>query len=128
MECLLRKENIQVMFRENKKGQVYGITYFDQFKKSVFNGSDLGKEYAANAISQRLVAKDQLQQPERMLGAKQQIAPAQYSQILQTNHEEYTPSLIAELLQGRRLDDYIPGQLVKKRTRKRKQAQHQRKI
>jgi hypothetical protein len=127
MVYLLRKENIQVMFRENKEGQIYGITYIDQFKKSVFNGSDLGKEYAANAISQRLVATDQLQQPKQLPGHLQQLAPAQYPQIHQTNQEEYTPSLIAELLQGRRLDDYIPGQLVKKRTRKRKQVQHQRK-
>lgn len=127
MEYLLRKENIQVMFRENKEGQVYGITYIDQFKKSVFNGRDLGKEYAANAISQRLVAKDQLLHPKQMLGPTRQVEPAQFPQIHQTNQEEYTPNLIAELLQGRRLDDYVPGQLVKKRTRKRKQVQRQRK-
>lgn len=127
MQYLLRKENIQVMFRKNKEGQVYGITYIDQFKKSVFNGSDLGKEYAANAINQRLVAKDQIQQSKQILRHTQQMAPAQYPQIHQITQEEYTPSFIAELLQGRRLDDYIPGQLVKKRTRKRKQVQHQRK-
>jgi hypothetical protein len=119
MEYLLKKENIKVLFRENKDGQIYGITYIDQYKKSVFNGSDIGKEYAANAINERLVQQDQVQHQKQDLRQRQSYTPNQPI-IERGNH---VPNLLEDLLQNRRLDDYIPGQLVKKRKRKKKQGQ-----
>lgn len=120
IEYLLKKENIKVLFRENAAGQVYGITFIDQYKKSVFNGRDLGKEYAANAINERLVQQDQVQQKQAQGQLqKQAYLPNQYD----TQRENQLPNLLEDLLQSRRLDDYIPGQLVKKRKRKKKQGQ-----
>ncbi len=49
----LQKEKIQVVFRQNDGGIIYGITYVDHHSKCVFNGSHLGKQYSANAIQQR---------------------------------------------------------------------------
>ncbi|MFA6084643.1 relaxase/mobilization nuclease domain-containing protein [Mucilaginibacter sp.] len=121
MAYLLKKENIKALFRENAAGQVYGITYIDQFKKSVFNGSDLGKEYAANAISQRLVANDQVQRQKQDRQHFQRQELTHYQQDRDTVSQ--SPNLLEDLLQTRRLDDYIPGQLIKKRKRKKKQGQ-----
>jgi hypothetical protein len=109
LEYLLKKENIKVLFRENKDGLLYGITYIDQFKKSVFNGSDLGKEYAANGLGERLVKEDQV------LHQKQSQQPYQRIQI---PYEGQSPNLLEELLQSRAVSDYLPGQLRKKRKRK----------
>ncbi|MBV4357355.1 relaxase/mobilization nuclease domain-containing protein [Pinibacter aurantiacus] len=50
----LQKENINVVLRQNEKGIIYGITYVDHQQKCVLNGSDLGKEYSANRIQERL--------------------------------------------------------------------------
>jgi hypothetical protein len=50
LQQLLQKENIKVVFRENEQGRVYGITYIDQFKKSVFNGSQQQKQQQAPPI------------------------------------------------------------------------------
>ncbi|MGN6398669.1 MAG: relaxase/mobilization nuclease domain-containing protein [Mucilaginibacter sp.] len=113
LEYRLRKENIRVVFRENKEGQLYGVTYIDQFKKSVFNGGDLGKAYAANAISQRLLPEyGQSQTP-----TKNRAHTAQLPGI--------APSLnLAEtLLQDPASADYLPAQLKRKRKRK-KRPQH----
>jgi hypothetical protein len=50
----LQSENITVVLRQNDNDLIYGITYVDHSQKCVFNGSDLGKEYSANRIQERL--------------------------------------------------------------------------
>lgn len=50
---LLKKEGIDVLFRENRD-MVYGITFVDHHTKCVFNGSDLGKGYTAGRLLQRI--------------------------------------------------------------------------
>ena len=49
----LSKEGITMILRRSESGQLYGLTYVDHRTKCVFNGSTLGKEYSAKAISGR---------------------------------------------------------------------------
>lgn len=49
----LEKENISVVLRKGKEDMIYGITYVDHKTKSVFNGSDLGKQYSAKAVLEK---------------------------------------------------------------------------
>jgi hypothetical protein len=51
---LMSKINVKVLFRVNPQGRVYGVTFIDNKSKVVFNGSDLGKGYAAEGILRRL--------------------------------------------------------------------------
>ena len=44
----LSKSGIDVIFRENTKGRIYGVTFIDHNNRCVFNGSCLGKEFSAN--------------------------------------------------------------------------------
>ena len=60
----LSKEQINMVLRQNNSGVIYGITYIDHQTKCVFNGSDLGKAYSANAIQQRCQQKVSQQQPK----------------------------------------------------------------
>ncbi len=53
----LQKEKINTVLRKNDQGIIYGITYVDHQKKSVFNGSELGKAYSAKAIQERCNGK-----------------------------------------------------------------------
>jgi Relaxase/Mobilisation nuclease domain. len=46
--------DISVVFRKNNEGRTYGITYVDRKTLYIFNGSDLGKKYAAAGIMERL--------------------------------------------------------------------------
>ena len=48
---LLKKEGIDTVVRSNANGRIYGITFIDHHSRTVWNGSRLGKEYAANAFS-----------------------------------------------------------------------------
>jgi hypothetical protein len=49
----LEKENIQLVLRQNEKGIIYGLTYIDFKTKCVFNGSEIGKTYSANAVLEK---------------------------------------------------------------------------
>lgn len=57
---LLKKERIDLVIRRNEEGHVYGMTYIDHQKKSVFNGSDLGKEYSPKRMLERMTWEQQL--------------------------------------------------------------------
>src|SRR5258706_9232034 len=50
----LQKQKIYTLFRQNEEGRIYGVTFVDNDTKAVFNGSDLGKAYAAKALTGRL--------------------------------------------------------------------------
>jgi hypothetical protein len=54
LQSALEREGIKVIYRENIEGKTYGITFLDMKAKVVFNGSGLGKNYAASAILRRL--------------------------------------------------------------------------
>lgn len=46
----LNDDGIQVIYRQNEEGRLYGITFVDHQSKAVFNGSDLGKTYSAASL------------------------------------------------------------------------------
>jgi Relaxase/Mobilisation nuclease domain. len=52
-ENKLTRSGIDVLFRENEEGRIYGVTFIDHQNRCVFNGSRLGKEYSANAFEER---------------------------------------------------------------------------
>jgi len=56
----LAAHQIALIYRQNDAGLVYGITFIDHKNLTVFNGSDLGKEYSAISISKILSLEDQL--------------------------------------------------------------------
>lgn len=48
----LHRKSIDVLFRENEEGRLYGITFIDHNNGCVVNGSRLGKELSANAVAE----------------------------------------------------------------------------
>ena len=50
----LKAKGIEVVFRENKEGRTYGVTFIDHNSRCVYNGSQLGKEFSANVFHQWL--------------------------------------------------------------------------
>lgn len=108
----LIKERIQLWIRQNDKSIIYGLTYIDHHTKCVFNGSDLGKQYSANAILQRcngeVVQVEQLKQP---LQAHQQVRDAfntttistkPSNNVLQVLTQDATQPVIYELQQDQK--------------------------
>lgn len=48
---LLERNRINVVFRENEQGRIYGVTFIDHNRRQVFNGSRMGKEFSANMFN-----------------------------------------------------------------------------
>ncbi|RAI86785.1 relaxase/mobilization nuclease domain-containing protein [Algoriphagus yeomjeoni] len=91
----LRSKGIRPVFRVNSEGRLYGITYVDNVSRSVFNGSALGKELAANALAVRfsmdsaLPNGPEIQQEVRISG--QQSEPDTRIPSLDISLDSYQP-------------------------------------
>lgn len=56
-EAEVKKQGIEVTFRQNEQGQVFGVTFVDHKNHCVFNGSDLGKAYSAKGLTERFAKR-----------------------------------------------------------------------
>src|SRR5574344_1942148 len=60
----LRQQGIDVLFRRNDEGRIYGATFIDHTTRVVLNGSRLGKDYSANVFNDLYGDKqEQAQEP-----------------------------------------------------------------
>jgi len=48
----LKDADIEVVYRINPEGRLYGITFIDHTTRTVFNGSRLGKAFSANVFNE----------------------------------------------------------------------------
>ena len=106
---LLGKQNISVVLRHSEEGRIYGITFVDHSNKTVFNGSEVGKAYSAAHLLEKLAtykmqALNETEQSNNIGLNKDQTPDQNLLEILLTPQNEF---------------DYTPGQLLKKK-RKRK--------
>tara|TARA_R110002020_G_scaffold464859_1_gene685937 strand:- start:381 stop:1598 length:1218 start_codon:yes stop_codon:yes gene_type:complete len=62
----LRRKGIKPLLRINEEGRLYGVTYIDNVNRCVFNGSALGKELSANALSVRFTKNHVLSDPSEI--------------------------------------------------------------
>lgn len=46
-----RPLTIDVLFRRNDEGRIYGATFIDHTTRTVLNGSRLGNDYSANVFN-----------------------------------------------------------------------------
>jgi len=59
----LKSQGIDVLFRRNDEGRIYGATFIDHTTRTILNGSRLGKEYSANVFNDLFGGKqEQLQE------------------------------------------------------------------
>ena len=79
LERELKKQGIDVVFRQNDSGRIYGVTFIDHDSRVVLNGSRLGKEYSANVFNERFSGETgKIHQPE--VAAPQQDQPTHQEQ------------------------------------------------
>ncbi|HMG66833.1 MAG TPA: hypothetical protein VK588_04070, partial [Chitinophagaceae bacterium] len=128
----LQKDKIQVVLRQNEEGKIYGMTYIDHQNKVVFNGSDLGKQYSANEIQER-IRQQQLEKMKQVLKdeptLKHKPIPKQPSEtfIEQPPKQNFDTGLqfdgltdIMNALTKSEYEGYVPGELKRKQKQKRK--------
>lgn len=131
---LLEKERISVAVRRSQTGGVYGLTFIDHQTKAVFNGGDIGKEYAAKHMLERLgmqQANEQIneQKQERL---KEKILSKNANQVLAKVHP-ITPAgeplkgiakLIEQTIQPEDSNEQLAAELKEELKRKRRKRDH----
>lgn len=128
----LHNEKITVVLRKNSREYLYGLTYVDHRTKSVFNGSDLGKDYSAAGIQKRIAkGKDRMESKEAALlqkssqGAaildKKKSEKQPLEELLQKQEkgkegpEQRLPDLLHQLLKTEKDLAYLPYEFRKKK-------------
>lgn len=109
LKKILASKNIDLVLRQSSDGRVYGLTLIDENNRVVINGSELGKAYSATHLQRRL-SINPLSQPETSVPTRMSPgSPGEEQEnllaILFTPEQEFNP---------------LPGQLKKKRKKKRK--------
>lgn len=96
----LKEADIEVIYRINPDGRLYGITFIDHAGRTVFNGSRLGKTFSANVFNELFnnpdADRDKLipppeQEParqERETGAEERQEGAEYRQQENQSHHQ----------------------------------------
>jgi Relaxase/Mobilisation nuclease domain len=98
----LEKERITAVVRRNENGYVYGLTYIDHNTKSVFNGSDLGKQYSAKAFLERCGLK----QAPTQLQKEKENAPNQ-EKIIEEGSKKHPQKIIEQYPQLSKIFDLL---------------------
>ncbi|KAA4200823.1 relaxase/mobilization nuclease domain-containing protein [Bacteroides ovatus] len=102
----LKEADIEVVYRINSEGRLYGITFIDHIGRTVFNGSRLGKAFSANVFNELFNNPDAdreslIPQPkqkpsrqERETKAEERQEGVEYRQQENQNQNESSGSLI----------------------------------
>ncbi|KFF11160.1 relaxase/mobilization nuclease domain-containing protein [Flavobacterium hydatis] len=138
LEGLLQKEGINMVFRKNTEGLLYGITYVDHTTKCVFNGSALGKEYSAKAIQERCTSIRLVEQKTTETNIEKlqsitfetpnsEIMATLFGSDFQNNKYVGSNSLMGQLAdiltESQQTANYIPNQLKGKKKKKKRRGQ-----
>lgn len=118
----LEKERVSVSVRRSSDGKVYGLTYIDHQTRAVCNGSDLGKEYAAKRMLEKLA-----------IGQVNERAPEQKKERKFTQAKQQTPSdnpimkglskMIEQVIEPEETGSSLAQELREELKRKRKRNQ-----
>ena len=118
---VLEKEKISLVVRQNESGIIYGLTYIDHNTKCVFNGSDIGKDYSAKAILEKLGISQSLTINEKPVEPK--ISEDNSLELPLDKNEPQSQDLskiIEGIITPTEEYQYVPYELKKRRKKKRK--------
>lgn len=129
----LKRSGVDLVTHQSREGHIYGLTYVDHRNKAVFTGSDLGRNYSAKAIAERLsesFVREQPQQAKALVerhDADTKQADTVAKQTTVYNSAQYSSgsgdmqkSLAELLLQPEYTSSYLPPELRKTRKKKRR--------
>lgn len=119
----LKQQDIEAIFRHSEDGRLYGVTFVDHKTKAVFNGSDLGKNYSANSLSQIFVRSEGSIKPGLNVEVSGNKHLPDNKGITGTNHFNSGLAFLETLYQEEKQDMAAIGRL-QQRKRKKKRRGH----
>ncbi|NQX42347.1 Relaxase/Mobilisation nuclease domain-containing protein [Pedobacter steynii] len=118
------KLGIHVAFRENEQGFVFGTTFIDHRNKVVFNGSDLGKDYSAKAITEKFSKVSKQINPEKKSTLRLALRREQKAESASDTYLKLpNPTHFLEKLLETSRPEYVTGMPRKRKKRKKRNQQ-----
>lgn len=115
----LKDEGITTILRRSADDRVYGITFVDHENRVVFNGSDLGKQYGAKSLLDRIKDGHRTSSADQLISEPPRTVSRRDSSVGQPN-EMQIPDAIKDLMRADERWHNVDPALVKRRKRKRK--------
>lgn len=106
---LLELKNISTILRQNDQGRLYGITFVDRNNKCVFNGSDIGKQYSATHLEEKLTQISRQQDNQQ-------------SESLLTHQQTKSIEVLDMIIEPQQELNYTPKALIKKRRKRKRKS------
>jgi hypothetical protein len=135
---IVELSGINMVFRQNAEGLLYGITYVDHQTQCVFNGSALGKLYSAKAIQERC-GLNEVEHPKTTVSKiEKSDRTASQENPKEVNHSSIESGsqrnaafdstteigeLIHAITQTEQDSSYLPNQLKGKKKKKKRKGQ-----
>jgi hypothetical protein len=117
------KLGIDVAFRENEQGFIFGITFIDHQNKVVFNGSDLGN-YSAKAVTDRFNKVNKPINPERKSALRPALRKDQQTESTSNKYLKLPePTRFLEKLLATAESDYGTGPPRRRKKRRKRNQQ-----
>jgi hypothetical protein len=117
----LRTERIDVLVRQNAEGKIYGMTYVDHANQTVFNSSDIGKEYTAKSILERIEANEQKHTVE--LSQNREITfDIKVGKGVADEIKKFVKDTWVDLTRSIDQEAYVPKELMQKKKKKKKRS------
>lgn len=117
---MLEVEKISLVTRQNSEGLIYGLTYIDHQTKSVFNGSEIGKEYSAHRVLQKLAEASQTPVQKTMFSSLDKAQPSPSTQRSLLPEEPLNDPKVFDFMTPAQDNSGIPSDLKKKKKKKRR--------
>nr|WP_199001389.1 relaxase/mobilization nuclease domain-containing protein [Flavobacterium sp. ASV13] len=119
LDKILVQGGIKIVERRNEQGILYGLTYVDHITKCIFNGSALGKPYAASGIEERCGLKEFNTNLKAVgnIDHKELVNTSHHSSFISGNELQ---KIFDSLLQPDSTADYISKEFKRKKKRRRK--------
>ena len=122
LEQALKQQGIDIVYRVNTQGFLYGVTYIDHVRKAVFNGSDLGKAFSAAVLQPRYQHRPDDQQVSGIKPLPPGGLPAKLTEGGSQHPENATvqagTELLQQLMQPEKTPSFVPYGFRKKRRRR----------
>jgi hypothetical protein len=115
----LKDEDIATILRKSADGRIYGITFVDHENRVVFNGSDLGKQYGAKPLLDRIKDGHRTTAVDQPISEPPRAVSQRDSTVGRPNEIEI-PVAIKDLMRADERWHNVDPALVKRRRRKRK--------
>ena len=125
---LLAARQVFTAIRQNAEGRMYGITFVDNKNKSVFNGSEIGKQYSINSLQTFLLKNDDtalsVYEPKTIKppASVMLTRPVKIQKPLLENKPPSSTGLLELLMAPTQQFGNVPFQLMKKKKRKKKKT------